>query len=360
MSARCRTPTPASPSTAALTGALCSTRQPSRPRRGWRRVRRARLLDARLEALAAGDGSTRRRRRGFVGRDRLMCARGCAAGARPARLHPALAGLRALQAAVERDHQRRAHRAVALGADLCEKLLREFDELDLFTPPDSGDALPAAALLAVLGYREDELTPYVYFLKEGVREVRGGYEHVASSQYVFIMTRFYSGSTEVHTLPTSFPALTLFALLCHGMRRAPSSRFWAVIERLIRRLSRASPAGSCHTGRRLRFLEATGRRRTWRSPCSPCGPIVMKSGISRMNEKRIAESDVVKMKMPSALKKEDAKEQRRGGDDGGDRAAMTEMPTPERLALLVPRARRLVVEVCEVDGVVNRHADRRW
>ena len=66
---------------------------------------------------------------------------------------------------------------LALGAQIfAKKLLREFDELDFFTPPaDSGDGPPpAAAPLAVLGYREDELTPYVYFLKEGVREVRGG------------------------------------------------------------------------------------------------------------------------------------------------------------------------------------------
>ena len=83
----------------------------------------------------------------------------------------------AQQAAVERDHGVERTERLALGAQIfAKKLLREFDELDFFTPPaDSGDGPPpAAAPLAVLGYREDELTPYAYFLKEGVREVRGG------------------------------------------------------------------------------------------------------------------------------------------------------------------------------------------
>ena len=96
---------------------------------------------------------------------------------RPAFIQRWQAYLRALQAAVERDHGVERTERLALGAQIfAKKLLREFDELDFFTPPaDSGDGPPpAAAPLAVLGYREDELTPYVYFLKEGVREVRGG------------------------------------------------------------------------------------------------------------------------------------------------------------------------------------------
>ena len=96
---------------------------------------------------------------------------------RPAFIQRWQAYLLALQAAVERDHGVERTERLALGAQIfVKKLLREFDEFDFFTPrADSGDEAPAAAApLAVLGYREDELTPYVYFLKEGVREVRGG------------------------------------------------------------------------------------------------------------------------------------------------------------------------------------------
>jgi len=139
-------------------------------------------LDDGLEALAAGDGeqAAATAAAGFptdvidvIARARLQPLE----LDRPAFIQRWQAYLRALQAAVERDHGVERTERLALGAQIfAKKLLREFDELDFFTPPaDSGDGPPpAAAPLAVLGYREDELTPYVYFLKEGVREVRGG------------------------------------------------------------------------------------------------------------------------------------------------------------------------------------------
>ena len=139
-------------------------------------------LDDGLEALAAGDGeqAAATAAAGFpmdvidvIARARLQPLE----LDRPAFIQRWQAYLRALQAAVERDHGVERTERLAIGAQIfAKKLLREFDELDFFTPPaDSGDGPPpAAAPLAVLGYREDELTPYVYFLKEGVREVRGG------------------------------------------------------------------------------------------------------------------------------------------------------------------------------------------
>ena len=149
----------------------------------WRaKAAHARLADDGLEALAAGDGeqAAATAAAGFsmdvidvIARARLQPLE----LDRPAFIQRWQAYLRALQAAVERDHGVERTERLALGAQIfAKKLLREFDELDFFTPPtNSGDGPPpAAAPLAVLGYREDELTPYVYFLKEGVREVRGG------------------------------------------------------------------------------------------------------------------------------------------------------------------------------------------
>ena len=62
------------------------------------------------------------------------------------------------------DGERRAEQLGKSGLLFARKLLRNFDELDfLVTASD----VPGGGL-AVLHYREDGLTPYIYFLAEGV------------------------------------------------------------------------------------------------------------------------------------------------------------------------------------------------
>ena len=70
-----------------------------------------------------------------------------------------------LHLATQPDGDSRAERLAQRGQLFAKKLLGNFDELDFLV--SASDA--AGGALAVLHYREDGLTPYVYFIAEGVR-----------------------------------------------------------------------------------------------------------------------------------------------------------------------------------------------